>query len=81
MSDIYEFSPLWDEWEIDQNGFYQGKDFGKEYAGTIGTAYGWIVKRYQLTQSLIDTLKICVFYYMQMLPQLFVFVFVFLRYQ
>ena len=48
---------IWDEWEIDQNGFYQGKDFGKEYAGTIGTAYGWIVKRYQLTQSLIDTLK------------------------
>jgi len=48
---------IWDEWEIGADGKYQGKDFGKEFAGTIGTAYGWIVKRYQLTQSLIETLK------------------------
>lgn len=48
---------IWNEWEIDENGDYMGKHFGKEFAHTIGTAYGWIVNRYQLTQSLIDTLK------------------------
>ncbi|MBO7561242.1 thymidylate synthase [Candidatus Saccharibacteria bacterium] len=48
---------IWDEWEIDENGDYMGKHFGKEYAHTIGTAYGWIVNRYQLTPSLIETLK------------------------
>lgn len=48
---------IWNEWEIDENGDYKGKRFGKEYAHTIGTAYGWIVNRYQLTQGLIETLK------------------------
>ncbi|MBQ3410129.1 thymidylate synthase [Candidatus Saccharibacteria bacterium] len=48
---------IWNEWEIDKNGDYMGRHIGKEYAGTIGTAYGWVVNRYQLTQSLIDTLK------------------------
>ena len=48
---------IWDEWEIDENGDYMGKHFGKEYAHTIGTAYGWIVNRYSLTDSLIETLK------------------------
>lgn len=48
---------IWDEWEIDENGDYFGKHFGKEFAHTIGTAYGWIVKKYQLTESLIETLK------------------------
>ena len=48
---------IWDEWEIDENGDYLGKHFGKEFAGTIGTAYGWIVNKYQLTESLIETLK------------------------
>lgn len=57
---------IWDEWEIPKNGLYAGKDFKKLYqekglkenpAGTIGTAYGWIVNRYQLTKSLIETLK------------------------
>ena len=33
------------------------KDFGKEWAHTIGTAYGWIVNKYNLTDNLIDTLK------------------------
>ena len=33
------------------------KDFGKEYAHTIGTAYGWIVKHYKLIDNLIDTIK------------------------
>lgn len=48
---------IWNEWEIDADGFYQGKDYGKQFAHTIGTAYGWIVKHYQLTQGLIETLK------------------------
>ena len=33
------------------------KDFGKEWAHTIGTAYGWINKRFQNTQRLIETIK------------------------
>lgn len=33
------------------------KDFGKEYAHTIGTAYGFIVKKFQMTQNLIDKIK------------------------
>lgn len=57
---------IWDEWEIPSSGIYTGKDFTKLYhqkglkedcVGTIGTAYGWIVNRYQLTKSLIETLK------------------------
>lgn len=57
---------IWNEWEIPENGVYMGRDFKKMYkesgidenpVGSIGTAYGWIVKRYQLTQNLIDTLK------------------------
>ena len=48
---------IWDEWEIGADGKYMGKDFGKEFAGTIGTAYGWIVNKYKLTESLIETLK------------------------
>lgn len=48
---------IWDEWEIPESGEYHGRKFDKEYIGTIGTAYGWIVNRYKLTQSLIETLK------------------------
>lgn len=48
---------IWNEWEIDENGDYMGRHFGKEFAHTIGTAYGWIVHKYQLTQSLIETIK------------------------
>lgn len=33
------------------------KDFGKKWAHTIGTAYGWINNKFQNTQRLIDTLK------------------------
>lgn len=33
------------------------RDFGKEWAHTIGTAYGYIVKKFGLTQRLIDTVK------------------------
>jgi thymidylate synthase len=48
---------IWNEWEIGKDGVYMGKKFGKKWAGTIGTAYGWIVNRYQLTQGLIETIK------------------------
>jgi thymidylate synthase len=64
---------IWDEWEIDkeglwhanqnimENGKYVKKDivkkFPKEYAYTIGTAYGYIVNKFQLTQNLIETIK------------------------
>ena len=33
------------------------KEFGKEWAHTIGTAYGWINNKFQNTQRLIDTIK------------------------
>ena len=33
------------------------KQFGKEYAHTIGTAYGYIVRKFQMTQTLIDKIK------------------------
>lgn len=48
---------IWNEWEIDEKGWYNGKFFGKEYAHTIGTAYGWIVNKYQLVQNLIEKIK------------------------
>ncbi len=65
---------IWDEWEIDENGFWNAtqllpdetgklvktevhKKFGREWAHTIGTAYGWIVNKFQLTQTLIDRLQ------------------------
>ena len=36
---------------------YKESGIDENPVGSIGTAYGWIVKRYQLTQNLIDTLK------------------------
>lgn len=33
------------------------KNFGKEWAHTIGTAYGWIVNKYSLIDNLIDKIK------------------------
>ena len=57
---------IWDEWKIPEDGVYMGRDFKRMYsekglsedpAGTIGTAYGWIVKHYSLIQNLIETLK------------------------
>ncbi|MDR0887260.1 MAG: thymidylate synthase [Candidatus Nomurabacteria bacterium] len=48
---------IWNEWQIGEDGKYMGKDFGKEYAYTIGTAYGWIVRKYELIQNLIKTIK------------------------
>lgn len=64
---------IWDEWEINEDGKWKAtqnvledgklvkkeieKDFGKEWAHTIGTAYGYIVKKFGLIDRLIDTLK------------------------
>lgn len=62
---------VWDEWMVDPDGIYRTytkdengnkvikdeKNFGMEYANTIGTAYGWIVNRYKLTQKILDALK------------------------
>ena len=35
------------------------KWYGKGYAGTIGTAYGYITKRYDMARSLINSIKNC----------------------
>ena len=59
---------VWNEWMVDADGIYRTydnktkelvseKEFGKEYAYTIGTAYGWIVNRYKLIDKLLDALK------------------------
>ncbi len=64
---------IWNEWEIDDEGFWNAeqmffedgkvrkekikKDFGKQWAHTIGTAYGYIVNKFQMTQELIHKLK------------------------
>lgn len=61
---------VWDEWMVDSDGIYRTynmengekklkseKEFGMEYANTIGTAYGWIVKTYKLIDKLLDALK------------------------
>ena len=60
---------IWNEWEISETGEYQGRNINKlfkeqhpkepaeDFAHTIGTAYGWIVKQYHLIDNLIETLK------------------------
>ena len=64
---------IWDEWEINDEGLWIAnqnvlengklvkkdiiKDFGKEYAYTIGTAYGFIVKKFGFTDKIINTIK------------------------
>ena len=64
---------IWDEWEIDENGLWRAtqnvlengklikkeviKKFDKKYAYTIGTAYGYIVKKYHLIDELISKIK------------------------
>lgn len=65
---------IWDQWEIDENGYWNAtqllpdengnlvkqqvhKFFGKEFAHTIGTAYGYIVKKFRMTQELIDKIQ------------------------
>ena len=69
MRDVH----IWDEWQINKDGLWiatqnvleDGKlvkkdiirDFGKDLAYTIGTAYGYIVKRFGFTDKIIDTIK------------------------
>lgn len=55
---------IWDKWEIAEDGNWYSettgevlKSFPKEMAGTIGTAYGYIVRKYKLIDNLIDKLK------------------------
>ena len=64
---------IWDEWEINEDGLWiatqnvleNGKlvkkevtnDFGKDMAHTIGTAYGYIVKKFGFTDKIINTIK------------------------
>ena len=64
---------IWDEWEINEEGKWiaiqnvmkDGKyikeeivrTFDKKYAHTIGTAYGYIVNKFKLTQNLIEKIK------------------------
>ncbi len=48
---------IWNEWQIDEAGHYQNKDFGKKYANTIGTAYGYVVGKYHLIDDLISKIK------------------------
>lgn len=60
---------IWNEWEIAKDGSYQGRNINEifaqkhptepktDFAHTIGTAYGWIVNRYDLIRNLIETLK------------------------
>ena len=64
---------IWDEWEIAEDGKWRAtqnvlenghlvkkeivREFDKKYAHTIGTAYGWIVKRYHLIDELIAKIK------------------------
>lgn len=65
---------IWDEWEIEEDGFWRAnqllpdaagnlvptrveKEFGKEWAHTIGTAYGYIVKKFQMTQNLLQKIE------------------------
>ncbi|MDD2628122.1 MAG: thymidylate synthase [Clostridia bacterium] len=50
-------SKIWNEWEIEEDGTYRGKDFGEEWAGTIGTAYGWIVDKYDMVNELINKIR------------------------
>ncbi|WP_281521612.1 thymidylate synthase [Dubosiella newyorkensis] len=55
---------IWDKWEIDENGDWISEETGEvlkhfdpKYAHTIGTAYGYIVKKYKLIDRLLDSLK------------------------
>ena len=69
MRDVH----IWDEWQINKDGLWIAtqnvledgklvkkdiiKDFGKDLAYTIGTAYGYIVKRFGFTDKIIAIIK------------------------
>lgn len=55
---------VWDEWEIDENGDWKDwktgevrRHFDPKWAHTIGTAYGYVVKKYDLMNKLLNSLK------------------------
>lgn len=54
---------IWDKWVVSDDGIYRNPDtgeerfIGKEFAGTIGSAYGYIVKKYDLINKCIDKIK------------------------
>ena len=64
---------IWDEWEIEEDGSWHAtqnvlennklvkkevvRKFDPKYAHTIGTAYGYVVKKYHLIDNLLDKLK------------------------
>ncbi len=53
---------IWDQWEADEKGDYVDNDgtirhFGSDFAYTIGTAYGYIVNKFKLTDNLIESIK------------------------
>ena len=55
---------IWDKWEINENGDWIDENTGKvlkhfdpNFAHTIGTAYGYIVKKYDLMNKLLNSLK------------------------
>ena len=52
---------IWDEWEVDADGIYRQdgsyRNIGKEFAGTIGTAYGYIAKKFKWPQETIEEIK------------------------
>lgn len=52
---------IWNEWEIDSDGVYRqdgsNRVFGKEFAGTIGTAYGWITNKFDWPRKNIEEIK------------------------
>lgn len=64
---------IWDEWIVDENGDWHTveykevngeavgidkvKHIGKEFAGTIGSAYGYVVGKYKQTDKALDILK------------------------
>lgn len=55
---------IWDEWEIGEDGSWRDVKTGKvlrqfdpKMAHTIGTAYGYVVKKYRLIDKLIDSIQ------------------------
>lgn len=55
---------IWDEWEIGEDGAWRDVKTGKilrqfdpKMAHTIGTAYGYVVKKYRLIDKLIDSIQ------------------------
>lgn len=60
---------IWNEWQASSDGTYRDHNLNQifkdrhpdlpeeDFAHTIGTAYGWIVNKYNLIESLIDALK------------------------